>query len=306
MSRKIADEIFQEISRQNALLGMRAVVHSDEFVKYISASMAVNPELCRRVLAVLVRSHKIFLMEIVAEDKAREIPRVEGYIVADLPVIRKLKNYYQSELMIEYEKKFQKKHLVHQIVKELLPIMKSLNNTPLGQLANKAIMLEEFERLLEKNPLEYGVEWKEQHMEIELKKANFETPPERRDGAAGKTQAGRKAEAAVGQAGRAVDSERYTEFISKSKSYPLQKILKIYGINFFLQVHLRKCQFPALQKLVEDGQITRRSDLTLLREMLQKVKQNINVDKNLTGRTEELYALEQTVVHRLYFAGKDS
>jgi hypothetical protein len=57
---------------------------------------------------------------------------------------------------------------------------------------------------------------------------------------------------------------------------------------------------------VEDGQIARRSDLTLLREMLQKVKQNINVDKNLTGRTEEMYALEQTVVHRLYFAGKDS
>ena len=143
-------------------------------------------------------------------------------------------------------------------------------------------------------------------MEIELKKANFETPPERRHGAAGKAQAGQKAEAAVGQAGRAVDSERYTEFVSKSRSYPLQKILKIYGINFFLQVHLRKCQFPALQKLVEDGQIARRSDLTLLREMLQKVKQNINVDKNLTGRTEGLYALEQTVVHRLYFAGKDS
>jgi hypothetical protein len=304
MTDKIVEEIYQEIHRQNSLMGMKAVPHSDEFMKFITASMAIDLDLARRVIKILLASHKIFSMEIIAEDKTRDIPRVEGYVVSDLNLIRKLKNYYQSELMIEYEKQFQKRYLIHQIVREILPIMRSLNNTIVGQLANKAIMLEEFERLLEKNFTEYTPEWKEQHLAIELSKANLGQQREKRHSAPDAAERVKSARGEKG-AGRAVDAKQYEEYISRSKSYPLQRVLKIYGIGFFLQINLRKYQFSYLRKLIEDGQIARRSDLTMLKDMIQTVKANIDKDPQLGDYIEDLNELERAVIHRIYFSGKD-
>ncbi len=304
MTNKMVEEIYEEIRRQNSLLGMRAVVHSDEFLKFITASLAIEMELAKRIIKILINSHKIFSMEIVSEDTARDIPRVEGFVIAELAVVRKLKNYYQSELMVEYEKQFRKRLLIHQIVKELLPIMKSLNNTITGQLANKAIMLEEFERLLEKSFLEYTEEWKEQHLAVELSKANLGQQREKRKTPEAAPDRG-ETPAVERDSARAVDARQYEEFISRSKSYPLQRVLKIYGINFFLQINLRKYQFSYLKKLIEDGQIARRSDLTLLKDMIQTIKSNVGKDKDLPRYIDDLYELERIVIHRIYFSGKD-
>lgn len=300
------EEIYQEINKQNALLGMRAIPHSDDFLKYITSLLGIDTGLARRIIRVLINSHRIFSMEIVAEDSARNIPRVEGYVVADINVVRRLKSYFQSELMLEYEKQYQKRYLFHQIVKEIFPVMRSLNSTHLGQLANKAIMLEEFERLLEKNFTEYTDEWKDEHLKRELSEANL---PAGKSGAAGRAGKG-------GSAGgrpergrpvtRAIDSRRYEDFLSKSNSYPLQRILKIYGVNFFMQVNLRKYQFSYLKRLVEDGQLSRRSDLLLLREMIQTVKTNMHRDAGISPHINELYELEKSVTHCLFFSGRPS
>ena len=102
-------------------MGMRAIPHSDDFMKYIASSMGIEADLVRRIIRVLLNSHRIFSMEIVAEDSVRSIPRVEGYVVADINVVRRLKSYFQSELMVEYEKQYQKRYLFHQIVKEIFP-----------------------------------------------------------------------------------------------------------------------------------------------------------------------------------------
>lgn len=303
MPNSIVDEIFREIHRQNQMTGVRAIPHSDDFLKYITSSVAIEQELAKNVIKILVNAHKIFSMEIVAEDKTREVPRVEGYVVSELAIIRKLKSYYQSELMIEYEKQFQKRLLIHQIVKELLPIMKSLNNTAIGQLANKAIMLEEFERLLEKSFVEYTEDWKEKQLAIELGRANLlDQVPRKRTAQEQEAPEVKKRARKSAKTGRAVDSKKYEEFISRSKSYPLQKVLRIYGISFFLQIHLRKYQFDYLGKLVEDGQIVKRSDLTLLRDMVQTMKSNVERDPKLDAHMDELSRLERAVVKRLYFS----
>jgi hypothetical protein len=300
------EEIFQEINKQNALMGMRAIPHSDDFMKYIASSMGIEADLVRRIIRVLLNSHRIFSMEIVAEDSVRSIPRVEGYVVADINVVRRLKSYFQSELMVEYEKQYQKRYLFHQIVKEIFPVMRSLNSTHIGQLANKAIMLEEFERLLEKNFVEYTDEWKDEHLKRELAGANL---PVDQSGATGHAE---KAAAVGGRpergkpVSRAIDSRQYEDFVSKSNSYPLQRILKIYGVNFFIQVNLRKYQFSYLKRLVEDGQLSRRSDLLLLREMIQTVKTNMHRDAGISSHINELYDLEKSVTHRLFFTGRPS
>lgn len=300
------EEIYQEINKQNALMGMRAIPHSDDFMKYITSSMGIEADLVRRIIRVLLNSHRIFSMEIVAEDSVRSIPRVEGYVVADINVVRRLKSYFQSELMVEYEKQYQKRYLFHQIVKEIFPVMRSLNSTHIGQLANKAIMLEEFERLLEKNFAEYTDEWKDEHLKRELAGANLPVDKSGATGHAVKAAAGGGRPEKGKPVSRAIDSRQYEDFVSKSNSYPLQRILKIYGVNFFIQVNLRKYQFSYLKRLVEDGQLSRRSDLLLLREMIQTVKTNMHRDAGISSHINELYDLEKSVTHRLFFTGRSS
>ncbi|MGV7927667.1 MAG: hypothetical protein AB2L13_01975 [Spirochaetota bacterium] len=306
MALDTVEEIYQEINKQNAVIGMRAIPHSDDFIKYLTSSLGVEADLVKRILRVLLNSHRIFSMEIVAEDTVRSIPRVEGYVVANINIVRRLKNYFQSELMVEYEKQFQKRYLFHQIVKDIFPVMRTLNNTMIGQLANKAIMLDEFERLLEKNFAEYTDEWKDEHFARELQNASLPFENEKVPAAAETQGAGVSRPVRAKPVTRAIDSRQYEDFVSKSKSYPLQRILKIYGVNFFIQVNLRKYQFEYLKKLVEDGQLSRRSELLLLREMIQTMKSNMHRDAGITARLNDLYDLEKSVTHRLFFTGRPS
>lgn len=303
-SNKILDEIFDEIKKKNSKVDIMAVPHSDEFVKFVSASMGVDENFVKRFLKILIASHMILSMEIVAEDTVREIPRIDGYVISDYNVIRTLKNYYQQELMMEYEKQFDKRLLIHQLVKEIFPILKSLNNTQIGQIANKAIMLAEYERLLEKDFAEYTQEWKEKHLELELHRANLTHAEKKKKEVVNDVPGNRATAAKEKTTNRAVDSEQYDKYLSRSESYPLQRILQIYGIKFFLQVNLRKYKFSYIGRLVEDGQINNRQDLQLLKGMIQTVKSNIDKDSEIKNFLDDLYGLERAVVHRLYFTGK--
>lgn len=301
MSIIIVEEVFDEIKKRHSVSGNKSIPHSDEFIKYCAGILGLGPDTVQQFLKVLVKAHKIFTIEITAQDALRNIPRVEGYIVADLTSIRKLKVYYQNELVTMYENQFYQKLMVHQVVKEIFPIMKSLNNTPLGQTANKAIMLEEIERLMEKNFSEYTEDWKDRQLAIEMSRADLGqlTAP-------GPGKAAKDAEPVSRKKGdptqRAVDSTKYTEFIVKNKSYPLERILKIYGFDFFLKVHLRKYQFGYVQRLVEEGQIKKRSDLMMLKTMLNTIKTNFQRDAELGHYADEIYNLERSIIHHLYFS----
>jgi hypothetical protein len=304
MGNKLVEEIYQELRRRNSASGGGSIPHSDEFFKFAQSTLGIDPDLVKQIIQVLLDSHRIFSIEVIAEDKSHDVPRVDGYVVANLNDIRKLKNFFQNELMIEYEKQFNKRQMTHQIVKEIFPMMRSLNNTALGMVANKAIMLEEYERLMEKKFEEYTEEWKDKRMEVELAHSDLnERAAEVKKSTDSVTSQARK-QAPKAKMVRAVDSAQYDEFSSRSKNYPLQRILKIYGVNFFFQVNLRKCQFALLDKLVKDGQINRRADLLLLKDMIQTVKSHADQDADLASHAAELYSLEKSVNHAIYFAGK--
>ncbi|HNX60985.1 MAG TPA: hypothetical protein PKK43_17925, partial [Spirochaetota bacterium] len=83
--------------------------------------------------------------------------------------------------------------------------------------------------------------------------------------------------------------------------YPIQRILNIYGIDFFIKVSLRKYQFDYLRQLVEDRQITKKEDLILLKSTIERVKDNIFQNKELDKNRNAIYALERTVSHAIYF-----
>ncbi len=314
MSEAILDEIYDEIKKRNSLENAKAIPHSDEFINLISASIGVPVNLVKTVIKALTNAHKIFIIEIVAEDTVRGIPRVEGYVVTDLALMRKMKAFFQKELVYMYNTQFNKNLMVHKVIKEIFPVIRSFNNTPIGEVANKSIMLEEFEKLIETNFIEYTEEWKEQQLAAEMDKAGIKRAITGADAHTVKEEIGESGDTLVAelkdgtrfQLSRAVDSERYRKFItrSKSKSYPLQRILNIYGIRFFLQTHLRRYQFSNLIQIIEDRQITKRSDLLILKEMLKKIKMNIDRDPNLAKHKDDIYNLERTISHYIYFSDR--
>lgn len=312
MSENVVSVVYEEIRKRNIKAGEKSLPHSDEIVKFLSASIVMPENLIQQILSILVAANRIFVLEIVAEDKVRNTPRIEGYVVTDLTIVRKMKSFFQNELVTMYNDEFNKHLMFHKVVKEIFPIIRSLNNTPVGQVANKAIMLGEFEKLMERNFKEYLDDNTRKKLELELSKANLKipssekekdksAPPERRPEDAWiddvKDEPGNQ---------RAIDGKVYKDFISKSNNYPLQRILNIYGIKFFIQVYLRKYDFGYIKLLIKDQQISRRSDLILLKEMLRKVKSNIDNDPELIKHIEEIYDLERTISHFIYFSEKSA
>ncbi len=300
MSIAIFDDIYNEIRKRNAAGGFKGVPYSDEFIKYIAGYYGLSIDLVKRIIQILINAHKIFSIEIIAEDKVRDIARVEGYVVADLVVIRKLKSFYQSELIIQYENEFHKRLMVHQIVKEIFPMLRSLNNTDIGKIANLAIMLEELERYMEKHYDEFTEEWKAKRLAYEISISNIDLQLERKQSQKGRDDSSPSASIMDRRKKRVVDAPQYKEFIDKSKSYPLERILQIYGIEFFLRVQLRNYKFDYLKELVQGKKIKRRSDLLLLKNMLNAVIQNKDKDQQLLQYEDSIYSLMQTVNHHLF------
>ena len=306
ITQKVLEDVYVEVLRTNKDLSPGAIPHSDTFLKQILSSLGVAPETGKAALRILAEAHKLFTMEITAEDSNHNVERIEGYIAADLVVVTMLKNYFGDLLCKVYEKQFSKHLMVHQVIKEIFPLLKSLNNTDLGQITNKTIMLIEFERLIERNGGDYTEEWQEKELVAIAKREDFSYQPKPHIQVAPfiaglATTPLEKAVRATGSFTRAVDSDTFRDFSEKGKKYPLQRILNIYGIDFFIKVYLRKHQFLYLKQIIEDRQILKRDDLLLMKKLVEKVKGNIYAEKELGEHRNEIYSLESAVVHALYF-----
>lgn len=304
MSLRVIDEIFNEIRKRNIVGGYKGLPFSDEFIKYLTGYYGLSAEMVKMIFQILINAHKIFSIEVISEDKARDISKIEVYVVAELAVLRKLKLFFQSELVINYENEFHKRLMVHQIVKEIFPILRSLNNTDIGKVANLSIMLEEFERFMEKRYDEFTEEWKSKRLAYEISVSRIDAQLERSKDV--KTKRGDDALPPKDRRKkRVVDVPQYKEYIDKSKNYPLDKILHIYGIDFFLRVQLRNYKFDYVKELVQTKKIKRRTDLQLLKNMLNAVIHNREKDGALSHHEDALYALMQAVNHHLFVEKQD-
>ena len=301
MSKKIALEIFEEIKRTNGKNNKDAIPHSDDFIHYLNISIGIEPDFAKKLIKALINSHKIFAIEIAAEEKLNNIPRIEGYVECDLKTITRLKLLYQDELMRQYESEHYRRIPYHQLIKEIMPIINTLNNTPLGQLTNKAIMMGELERMMEKNFEEYTEDWKEKYFDIELNKAVSGGPIDKVKQESKSNEGRGRTKKSATDSNLKDGVKTYGDLISKNKNYPLDRVLKIYGMDFFLKAQLRRRQFTYLTKLVEAGKFLKSSDLLFLKTLLFEVKKNINTDSALAEFRDEIYSLERAITHRMYF-----
>jgi hypothetical protein len=301
MSKKIAQEIFEEIKKKNEKTGKESIPHSNDFIHFLNISIGIEPDFTKKLIKALINSHKIFAIEIASEDKVNNESRIEGYVECDLKTINRLKLFFQDELIRQYESEHYRRVSYHQLIKEIMPIIHTLNNTPLGQLANKAIMMGELERMMEKNFEEYTEKWKEKYFDIEINKAiaGGTLDKTKNETKLNENKSEINTDEIFGE--RSASIKNYAELISKNKNYPLDRVLKIYGIDFFLKAQLRRLQFDYLTKLVETQKYLKSSDLLLLKDMLFEIKKNINSDSKLAQFRDEIFSLERSITHRLYF-----
>ncbi len=286
------ETIFKAIISQNAQNSRDAIPHSDEFRRKMESIHGFTADFIEECILLLKDAHKIFIIEIVQEDESHDVKRIQGYIDADLSTIRRLKNIYQKLLQDIYEEENHQRLMAHQIIRELFPKMHMYNNTPMGFIANKAIMTEEYELLLEKEFHQYTESWKEEKILSLLKERGEEL-----------AQTLEKPEEVIEEPvpekipvkKRAVDSEQSGELSTAATLKSIDKVLRIYGIEFFYRVNLRKYNFDLIKTVIESKKISRRDDLLLLKKMIQKIKDNAHRDPGLSEHMENLYNLERAI-----------
>lgn len=296
MIEKLVNEVFQRIVQYNEKLNIDAIPHSDIFTKETMASFGIEAHDVARVIRILHEAHKIFIIEITKEDKENDVKRIEGYVETELKTIYRLKNFFQSVLMDEYEKQFKRRVMVHQIAKEIYTKPHIFKNTPLGQIANKAIMLEEYENLLNKEYNLYSDLWKSRRLTELLE--STDTKLAERDL---EQQAKDKDDDSAGQGQRAVDSELYSEYSHVRGKLSIEKVLQIYGVEFFFRVNLRKYDFELLRQVLESGVINRKADLAILKNMIQKVKANTDRDPVLLEHLDDIHRLERVLSRSMLY-----
>ena len=295
MLEQFTEEIFRTIVRYNSKGNHESIPHSDAFEKEIEALIGINKTDINQIIRILKDAHKIFVFEIIKKDPQNKIQRVEGYVETNLQTIRTLKNFFQRLLMDEFEKRNNKRLLVHQIIKDLYHRPVFYKNTLIGQIGNKAIMLHEYENLMERNFNEYTESWKSHKLaellSAEKNKIKLQPQTSRTDGTA--------KDKAPGHTQRAVDSPLYNEYSSDKSNQSLDKVLQIYGVDFFFRIHLRKYNFDLLREILDKGNITQRSDLIHVKELIQKMKANIGKDPKLIEYNDKIYKLERAISRQM-------
>jgi|GEM_PF-223366 len=322
ITQDMLEQVFRTIETRNGMLNSQSIVHSDELVSQLSAQMGVTKDVIQQSIQLLLDSHKILHIDIVAKDEARNVDKIDGYVVTDMSNIRSLKNFFDSQLMLLYEKQYHRARGATSIIKELFPQIRTLNTSEIGQILNKAMMLGEYEKLIEKDYKEYSHTWQEKRMselgrekgflyhsdieELNITARTAHRSEEKGEDAsfvpAPSAQNAEEAMASGAQWKRAIDTSEYQEFSDKKSKYPLNRLLSIYGIEFFTKIYFRKYEFAYIRKIIDDHQITSKSELLVIKGLIASVKKNLNIDPKLNAFRDDISALERSITHAIFYS----
>ena len=302
MNKDLIDRVFKRIVAMNCQYNLNSIPHSDVFFKETESLLGLSiPEL-EVIISILKESHKIFAMEISREDSSNKLDKIFGFVDADLLTIQKLRDIFHRALMDDYEKDSGRRKTSSQIIKEMIPQLHYINHTLMGKLLNKAIMLDEYVRLLEKDYKEYTEEWKEENLKLQLSVNEdilTKYSNDKKKDAETETQPEKKAKPV-----RAVDSPYINDFSKEVSAGSISRVLHIYGIDFFFRVNLRQYKFDYISQVLDTGVIDRKSDLMTLKDMIKKIKENMDLDKELDNHYDEIMSLDRKVSRNISFSKK--
>ncbi|HOP29320.1 MAG TPA: hypothetical protein P5120_05640 [Spirochaetota bacterium] len=307
MKNDIVDKVFKRIVAHNQSMNLDSIPHSDTFQNEIMSLYGLPKNELDVILSILKESHKVLIMEIAKEEPRKNLDKISGYVDADLHTIQKLKEIFYNALVAEYEKEYHKKKTAGQIIKELIPRLSYINHTPVGKFLNKALMLDEFERHVEKNYREFTEEWKDENYTVQLS-VNEEfiknIGSEKKKSLSAKETESVPAAVKPAVSKRAVDSPLHQEYQNQNSSESIAKMLQIYGVDFFYRVNLRKYNFEIIEQAIDSGIITRRQDLAGLKEMLKQMRSHFGIDSELEKYYDDIMNLDRKVSRSISFLKK--
>ncbi len=302
MNKETVERVFKRIVATNCLYNLNSIPHSDIFIKETESLLGLSVSEIDLIISILKESHKIFVMEISREDSSNKVEKIYGYVDADLMSIQKMRDIFHKCLMEDYEKETGRRKSSGQIIKEMIPQLQYINKTPMGKLLNKAIMLDEYARLLEKDYKEYTEEWKEEKLieQISINKdllvqfSNDKKEVFEEEVPVIKSP----------KPSRAVDSPLIDDFSKQVSAGSITRVLHIYGVDFFFRVNLRQYKFEYISQVLDTGVIDRKSDLMTLKDMIKKIKENMDIDKELDSHYDEIMSLDRKVSRNISFSKK--
>ena len=98
---------------------------------------------------------------------------------------------------------------------------------------------------------------------------------------------------------RAVETEEYRTIQNMEPKGRWEKAVGVYGVQFLLRIHFRKCEFNIVTALVRAGKIGERKDLEYIRDTLTMMLANLQRDPCLAAHVEHMHALRDLVDMRL-------
>jgi hypothetical protein len=266
------------------------------FRKYLN-DLVYSEDMARYYLKLLAESNFIFVVQIVKSDTVLRIPGIDGYVVAELDIIEKLLAVYNQRLVTIYEAEKRKLAGVETIIRELMPKVKELNNTPLGKVLNICIMLEQFTRIIHERPDHFQDAYRISKLKQFIPEEDeFKEPEEEHE----KIQQ-------VEERRRAVDTEEYQQLSKMNLTGNWAKAVEQFGVQFLIRVHLRKYEFDVLKKLLLQKRIAREEDLIFLRDSLRKMEERslFNPElKKYLNEIKELKRIVQIKINQFYLIRK--
>lgn len=258
-------------------------------------------------LKVLAEAHYLFEISMVEPDDTLMISGIDGYVVADIPSLKVLRERADNDLETVYEQQFYRRRQVTTIVRELLPQARNFNNTDLGRALNIAVMLQQFEQLLTTTFAEYTDTWKRRKLEELVPDLGLQDEPV--DGGGGAPIEDPAAPPGMdddhldhppdSHPKRAVDSGELARIQEMDRSGNWGNAVDRYGVQFLLRIHFRKYEFDKVKWLLRTGKVAREEDLRFVRNTIRTMEERTHLDMKLLKFDKEMAEVKRIAQMKL-------
>ena len=307
-------EIVSRIKEVNENNDKDPIPSSENIFRKLCSDLAMNSDQLMYFIKLLNESHHLFTVKIVEADERLMIAGIDGFIVAELPILAKLKEKFFRDLETTYSAQKYERKQAPIIMREMVGEARQFNNTPLGNALNVCIMLAQFEHVMTNTFAEFSNTWKNDKLKEIL---GTEGPDDEESdssggedimGGATPTSGGEPGYEGGGDSGRAVDSQEYEKLQEMDLSGKWGETVKKYGVEFLVRIHFRKYEFAQVKSLVRSNRIAREVDLKYIRDTLRKMENNTDNDPKLKVFMREMQDLRRMVqarLNRLFHAKKE-
>jgi hypothetical protein len=296
--------VYGEILYRNTSISKDVIPVSTEFYPYLTKKLNIDPDKIPEIMEILSEAKMIFSFVLANSSIKQDI--VSGFVVTKGDIILTALKRSNESLETLYSNECNRKIPAEKLILELSGKREKYNNTPIGIAANISMMLSHYRSLLERNILQYSDKIQMKLLTEALRDKHsveeyIKKPEKIKPKAAGSSfKREIHAEETPSEPSKPnSESTIINEFKSFSKNHPIEKTLKIYGIELYTRSCFRDYQFNLIQKLLDDGHISTQDDLLKIKQLLEKERMNSDENIKLNEYAAEINSLMKCINDKL-------